>query len=73
MMVLLVHEALALVVRVLVVQGALALVAVEEILTLLMVKDLMMQYALTVGEALMVEEVHAVLTFLVVAEALLVQ
>ena len=51
----------------LVVRGASALVAVEEILTLLMVKDLMMQYAL------MVEEVHAVLTFLVVAEALLVQ
>ena len=57
----------------LVVRGASALVAVEEILTLLMVKDLMMQYALMVGEALMVEEVHAVLTFLVVAEALLVQ
>ena len=38
MMVLLVHEALALVV-----QGASALVAVEETLTLLMVKDLMMQ------------------------------
>ena len=73
MMVLLVHEAPALVVLALVVQGALALVAVEEILTLLMVKDLMMQYALMVGEALMVEEVHAVLTFLVVAEALLVQ
>ena len=68
MMVLLEHEALALVV-----QGASALVAVEEILTLLRVKDLMMQYALMVGEALMVEEVHAVLTFLVVAEALLVQ
>ena len=44
MMVLLVHEALALVV-----QGASALVAVEETLTLLMVKDLMMQYALMVG------------------------
>ena len=57
MMVFLVHDALALVV-----QGASALVAVEEILTLVMVKDLMM-----------VEEVHAVLTFLVVAEALLVQ
>ena len=68
MMVFLVPDALALVV-----QGASALVAVEEILTLLMVKDLMMQYALMVGEALMVEEVHAVLTFLLVAEALLVQ
>ena len=65
MMVFLVHDALALVVQgasALVAQGASALVAVEEILTLVMVKDLMM-----------VEKVHAVLTFLVVAEALLVQ